>query len=242
MFDRIKYKKFAKIQLKGRWATPVLMTLICAAVMLVLQIPDGRDFVTAADNILDSAGSGAFGTCIERVSRMQANPADTLRGWLEILVGFIFTAAQIHVYLKMSRAPHPVRLDDFMEGFCRWGRAVLAGLWQALWISLWTLLFVIPGIVKYFAYSQTFYLVTEYPGLSVRRAMKISIAVTRGHKGELFLMHLSFIGWTVLAWLTFGIGYLWLLPYRNMSFTNAYHGLLRDALSAGIIKSEDLIG
>ena len=28
MFDRVKYKEFAKKQLKGRWLIPVVMTLI----------------------------------------------------------------------------------------------------------------------------------------------------------------------------------------------------------------------
>ena len=76
--------------------------------------------------------------------------------------------------------------------------------------------------------------------MSVTRSMKISKIITNGHKGDLFVMYLSFIGWEILATLTFGIGYLWLVPYINMSLVNAYHSMLKEALETGKLKPEDL--
>lgn len=38
--------------------------------------------------------------------------------------------------------------------------------------------------------------------------------VTKGHKWELFVFDLSFIGWDILCTLSLGIGFLWLLPYK----------------------------
>ena len=43
-----------------------------------------------------------------------------------------------------------------------------------------------------------------------------------GHKMDLFLMSLSFIGWALLCILTLGIGFLWLFPYINVSIAKFY--------------------
>ena len=39
MFDRIKYKNFAKIQLKNRFKIPVLMVLFTGLILIFLSIP-----------------------------------------------------------------------------------------------------------------------------------------------------------------------------------------------------------
>ena len=46
-----------------------------------------------------------------------------------------------------------------------------------------------------------------------------------GNRSKLFCLHLSFIGWAILAVLTFGIGYLWLLPYIQFSMFAFYKKL-----------------
>jgi len=44
-----------------------------------------------------------------------------------------------------------------------------------------------------------------------------------GYKTELFMLAISFLGWFILAVLTGGIGFFWLAPYANMSFTIFYN-------------------
>lgn len=46
-----------------------------------------------------------------------------------------------------------------------------------------------------------------------------------GHKMEFFVLQLSFIGWDLLGMLTLGIGYLWISPYKQMTFVNYYRHL-----------------
>lgn len=140
----------------------------------------------------------------------------------------------------MSRSPEPVSLKGFVEGLNNWARALLGALWQLLWVFLWSLLFLIPGIVKAYAYSQMFFIITEYKDVSVTKAMRISMLITKGHKWDLFVMDLSFLGWAILCGLTLGIGALWLEPYMNMSKVNAYHAMLKEALESGLLKPEDL--
>ena len=172
-------------------------------------------------------------------SAYATNPSN-LTTIIQCIVAAILEVASLNVYLKMSRSPEPVSFGDFLEGFNNWARATLGILWQILWIFLWTLLFVIPGIIKAIAYSQTFYILTEFKDVSVSKAMRISIEITKGRKWDLFVMYLSFLGWDLLSFITFGILELWLAPYKNMTYINAYHALMKEALESGRIKPEDL--
>jgi uncharacterized membrane protein len=112
-------------------------------------------------------------------------------------------------------------------------------LWQLLWVTLWTLLFIIPGIIKAIAYSQMYYIIVEYKDVSVTKAMRISMEITKGHKWDLFVMYLSFLGWDLLSLCTLGILQLWLAPYKNMTYINAYHSLVKEAIESGRIRPED---
>ena len=83
-------------------------------------------------------------------------------------------------------------------------------------------LLVIPGVIIIYVYSQSFYIMAENPELSITECMKKSRELMSGHKGELFLLHLSFLGWIILAVLTLGIGFLWLNPYMKVTETYYY--------------------
>ncbi len=236
MFERKKYKSFAKKQLSGRWTVPILVTLVVAIISTIFSLPDlmqmirsgyltalfNSDF-TAASDALNSTSSTSFITSL-----------------VSSCVSAILELATIGVYIKMSRSPEPVSFSDFIEGFNNWARAILGILWQILWVFLWSLLFIIPGIIKTIAYSQMFYILAEYKEVSVTKAMRISIEITKGHKWDLFVLALSFLGWIILSVFTLGLLNFWLNPYQNMTYVNAYHALMKEALESGRIKPEDL--
>ena len=84
---------------------------------------------------------------------------------------------------------------------------------MGIFIFLWSLLLIVPGIVKAYAYAMTPYILVERPELSVNEAIGLSRRMMKGRKFDLFYLHLSFIGWALLCILTLGIGFLWLYPY-----------------------------
>lgn len=47
--------------------------------------------------------------------------------------------------------------------------------------------------------------------------MKKSRIMMKGHIGEYILFVLSFIGWFLLGIVTFYIGFIWIIPYYEMS-------------------------
>ncbi len=242
MFERKKYKQFAIQQLKNRWGIPVLITFITYLVIELFDIPSIR-YVLKQSAFYDIIQNNYYSSAelMELISQLSlpTNLSMLITIFQEV-VEKIFIVAGINVFLKMSRSPEKINLALFFDGLNDWWRATRAALWNLLWVTLWSFLFFIPGIVKQIAYSQMFYLISEYKTLSVTKAMEISKIITRGHKWHLFVMGLSFIGWGILCILTLGIGYLFLEPYARMSFINAYHGMLKDALDANLIRPEDL--
>ncbi len=89
---------------------------------------------------------------------------------------------------------------------------------------------IVVMIVMYFSYAMTYYVMIENPEYSVSRAMKESKHLMKGHKLDLFLLWLSFIGWGILAILTLGIGFLWLSPYMSTTTAHFYRYLSKDEL------------
>lgn len=102
---------------------------------------------------------------------------------------------------------------------------IITHILRAIFIFLWSLLLVIPGIIKSFSYSMTFYILADNPDLRPQEAIQRSRDMMRGHKWRLFELYLSFIGWYILALLTFGIGMFFLEPYIQQSVANFYEDL-----------------
>ncbi|MBI2410072.1 DUF975 family protein [Candidatus Kaiserbacteria bacterium] len=127
-------------------------------------------------------------------------------------------------FLSFSRG-QDTRFADLFKGFEHFGRAMGTYLWMTLFIVLWTLLLIVPGIIAAIAYSQTFFLMADDAAIAHRPALKKSREMMYGYKWKYFCLQLRFLGWALLSILTLGIGFLWLLPYMQVSFSKFYDDL-----------------
>lgn len=93
------------------------------------------------------------------------------------------------------------RTSDFFEPFSRFLKYILAGVWESLWIFLWTLLLIIPGIVKCYAYAMYPYILAADPDADIVDALRTSKKMTNGYKIDLFTLWLTFFGWYFLLFL-----------------------------------------
>lgn len=146
-----------------------------------------------------------------------------------------FTNIFILLYLSNDR----ITFSDFVNGFSDFLRGFLGMLWMSLWIFLWSLLFVIPGFIKAFAYSQIFFILSDNPKIGVIKAMNISKVITQGHKADIFCLAFSFIGWYFLGIITGGVLFVWIIPYEMATFTNAYYYLKQEAIRTGKLTPAD---
>ena len=124
------------------------------------------------------------------------------------------------IFLKQARDRQPVRLGDMFRGFQDdFGGTFLIGLMTSLFTFLWSLLFVIPGIVKMYAYSMAYYIKLDHPDYGWKACIDESRQLMDGHKWEKFVLDLCFLGWIIVGSLCLGVGTLWVTPY--MEATNA---------------------
>ena len=129
------------------------------------------------------------------------------------------------MYMGLVRR-HELSVERFFDGFtCGFVDNFLAGLLVGLFTFLWSLLFIIPGIVKSFSYAMTPFIMAENPNMTANESITASRQMMDGHKGELFWLELTFIGWSLLCIFTLGIGNLFLNPYTNAAQASFYRNL-----------------
>ena len=121
---------------------------------------------------------------------------------------------------------------DMFEGYNKelFSRVLTTTLLYYVYILLWSLLLLIPGFIKSYSYAMTPYILKDNPEMKNNAAIEESMRMMDGHKLELFILDLSFIGWVILSILTCGIGFLWLTPYMNMARVNFYEDLKKAAV------------
>ena len=118
-----------------------------------------------------------------------------------------------------------LQFSDLFSQFERFGTGFAQKFLRTLFIVLWSLLFIIPGIVKGLSYAMTPFILEEHPEMTASQAIKASMQLMDGHKMDLFILGLSFIGWSLLACLTMGIGFLFLNPYMNAAYAAFYRSI-----------------
>ena len=128
--------------------------------------------------------------------------------------------------------------ETLFEYFSHWKTTTIARLLRALYVFLWSLLFIIPGIVAGFSYAMTDYILAEDPELTADEAISQSKSMMMGNKWRFFCLQFSFIGWDILATLAFGIGHLWLTPYKQA----AYAAFYREVSGTEFYPEEDELG
>lgn len=129
-------------------------------------------------------------------------------------------------FLRLVRGEDSSEMvGDQFSVFNKYGRYLGGSLLMTLYIILWCLLFIIPGIVKSYAYAMTPYVMNDRPDLDADDCIHESRMMMKGYKWKLFCLDLSFIGWAILCILTLGIGFLWLQPYVEASHAKFYEEL-----------------
>ena len=120
--------------------------------------------------------------------------------FVSILVGLVALVLNAGYYcycfgiLRREEMPSESLFDAFPFA----GKVILLSIVEGVFIFLWSMLFVIPGIIAAYRYSFAMLNLCENPELGVMEALNLSKQQTNGYKMQLFLLQLSFIGWSLL--------------------------------------------
>ena len=145
-------------------------------------------------------------------------------GIVRFIVGGPVKLGYCRFLLKMHDG-EDAQVGDLFSRFDRFGDGFCLELLTSLYIMLWSLLFIIPGLVKAYAYAMAPFILEENPNMTPSEAIKASRELMDGHKFDLFCLHWSFFGWALLSVLTLGIGSLWLNPYMNAATAAFYRSI-----------------
>lgn len=130
------------------------------------------------------------------------------------------------VYFLTKARREPTSFGILFKGFQDNYWRIFSSLFLlGIYVGLWSCVLIVPGIVKFYSYSMTPYVLADEPDLCRNAAIERSMEMMRGKKKELFLLDLSMIGWIILNILTLGIASLFTHPYINTVHAHFYEGL-----------------
>ena len=172
LIDRKQLKQDMKDLLADAQVSPRSMTVLYLGLSLVLSMVD----TLAGDSGLLS----------------------TFLSILTSLLGMVLSAGFVLYCMAIRRGERAEFLTLF-DGFSFVGKLIGLNIVMYFFITLWSMLFVVPGIIAAYRYRFALYNLYENPGISVFEALNMSKRQTYGYKSQLFMLDLSYLGWTLLA-------------------------------------------
>ncbi|QAT43107.1 DUF975 family protein [Aminipila luticellarii] len=226
-------RALARVSLQGKWKLAVAAT---AVYMVALMLPAA---------ILEIIFSGKENAAL-------------LSGLYTFLVAAPFTIGYDIFCLNLFRRKE-CEIAQVFYGFERFFKAVGLYFVMGLFICLWFLVFIIPGFIAAYRYSQAFLIMIDHPEYGILQCLAESKRLMTGNKMKLFSLEVSFIGWAILAsipmaaissFFTFNavalaslgsllgsIAYFWLSPYLCVASV-AFYEIANGNLRPGVIEAE----
>ena len=217
MIDRALQKQEAKDVLRGALVSPYLFTLLYLVLDLAMSGLD--EYASLPARIAEVLQVEPWLAEELPPSLLQLSFPRLPAMFISILVLMLTITlnAGVALYHLGIRRGEETPYATLFDGFGMAARVVTLGLVQSLLIYLGSLLFIVPGIVLAYRYRFAMYNLLEDPSLSPLAALRMSAAQTRGFKGELFVLDLSFLGWGLLSACTFGLLLIWVIPYYRQT-------------------------
>ena len=223
MLDRVGIKLQAKDIMRGARVSPYLVTLIVLAICFVLNkivemVEDGTPFYSYAliRQYLNAMASGNFGALEAMITAMPENTTGAFFFSTLVSLFTIVLNGGYFIYCMGIRQGQQMPYATLADGLGVAGKLIWCWIQVSVRTFLWSMLFVIPGIVATYRYRFAYYNILTDATLSAGDAIRLSCEQTRGVKGELFILDLSFIGWSIVASLTMGLLNIWLTPYMTL--------------------------
>lgn len=203
LLSRMELKEEAKKSLKGKYGQYIILIIVTS--LLTGGISSLITFIFKHFNLNPLAG----GIIVSVVT---------------LLITSFITLGANSFSLKIARNEE-VKWTELFSKANMWFVVIVATLLIQIFTSLWTILLIIPGLIAVFKYSMTYYVLVDEPEIGALGAISKSKELMNGHKLDLFILMLSFLGWILLGLLTFGLLYIWLVPYINVTYAKFYDSI-----------------
>jgi uncharacterized membrane protein len=159
---------------------------------------------------------------------------------LRIFIGYVLEVGGRKYFIKLSEGESDISNLGYVFNKNSYFNVFITMFLRSIYLILWTLLLIIPGIIKFYAYRMVPYILADNPEIGHRRAIKLSDKMTSGEKWDIFVLDLSFLGWFILGSLALGVGILFVQPYYDATNAELYLKLRQNAIANGLTSKHEL--
>lgn len=229
-----KFRATAREKLSGKWGKAACITLAYMFITFIINIIQNRlpdslklTFSLAVTVINVPISFGLLMSFVNLYNGKETNPfdfftlgfANFVKAWkialnifIKLIIPFIVCMLVIFLIIGIGTATFfsSTLLANKTTFLALIIIAIIAYIASIIWLATQT---------YYYSFSNV--IAIENPEITPIVAVNESKKLMKGNRWKLFLLQLSFIGWAILAILTFGIGMLWLMPYiefANIAF------------------------
>ena len=243
MWDRKLFKEKGKAAFRGSRGPYICVLLMVTVISIVISLLQGTaSSLSAIGNMASSMDGGAAVDSIVSTTSSISAPSAALIGLITLFFLIPLSVGIARFSLLASRS-HGTEFKNVWFGFKsgNYFNIVLVMLLKLVYTMLWTFLFIIPGLIKSYSYALVEFILAENPDMKHSDAITLSRKMMDGYKWKMFVMELSFLGWLILGALTLGIlDILWVMPYMQASYAEAYKFLKEKAIDSGLVSRETL--
>ena len=239
------FRELARRALSGKWGSAVLTTLVASILGADIMVNGGSSTSGITNSVTNvvNRGNGDGSSYDGILASMSITSMTYILGAVMAVVSILIIVGLVQYvigsFVSLGLIQYNLDLIDgkdveFGQIFSKasmFGKEFWLRLRMDIFTFLWTLLLIIPGIIKSYAYSMSGFILAENSEMTAKEAMKVSEKMMAGNKWRLFCLQFSFIGWQLLCILSLGIGFLWLTPYMNAATAAFYDEISREPLN-----------
>ena len=206
------FRELARRALSGKWGSAVLTTLVASILGADIMVNGGSSTSGITNSVTNVVNRGNGDSSYNGIlSTMSITSLTYILGAMMAIVTVLIVVGLVQYvigsFVSLGLIQYNLDLIDgkdveFGQIFSKasmFGKAFWLRLRMGIFTFLWTLLLIIPGIIKSYAYSMSGFIMAENPEMTAKEAMKVSEKMMAGNKWRLFCLQFSFIGWQLLC-------------------------------------------
>lgn len=227
--DTKEIRRQARAHLQGNWGLSIGVAVVACllgglltGMSFIPEISYWKQLNFFHDRDLSQYVSGSW----EIVQGVRIEFKNGIFGLASFLLGGVLQLGYARFLLRQHDGK-PTEFNDLFSQFDRFGTGFAQHFLRSLYTLLWSLLLIVPGIIAALSYAMTPFILEEHPELTANEAIRRSKELMRGHKTDLFILELTFIGWSLLCILTLNLGHIALNPYKNAAYAVFYREITK---------------
>lgn len=203
MFNRGELKRSAKSKLSGKWGVAIGIFIVYIIITIASAVLQEWNVLTFIPMLVLTA---PIYLSISKIA-LNISENDEKPKVSHLSYGFKYFIKAVGAYL-ITMIPS--------------GVLTLCGLLPTLPGSLLIIILVVPVVIVTLMFSQIIFILADNPEIGIIEAAKESYRLTKGYKGNIFVLQLSFVGLILLSIITLGLLLLYVMPYMEVTFAELY--------------------